>query len=148
MNSTREQVIQTQDELACYKMRTADLEFKVAEREADANEYHQVATNFMQDNEKLRQQLAEAQAQVEKLREALKASDSWYRSYANMHHKDIDKQISDALSIQSPSDALREHDERLVEKLVNELNDKVDGSVSDAMEYLEKVADKIRKGKF
>jgi chromosome segregation ATPase len=132
---------------------------------------NQSAATFMRELNECEKQLAAAQAHIAVLREALRelvacknlksqveairfsgvnsshgvnweSTASALESNYNLRKPDAWVAACEAISIESPTDALREHDARLVERIAEAFTS------SPAADYLLDVADKIRHGEY
>jgi len=122
----------------------SDYAAKVGELEAENISLKETEVHYAdccESERGLRQQLAQAQAENDKLREALQK----ITKTPHMHQDHYTESVLDlahaALATKSDNSTLREHDAKLVERIAL-------GFVKEAYCHLMDIADKIRKGEW
>lgn len=124
------------DELIAFAtLARADLEAAIAEKDVEIAQARNTAGYWKAEHIAGNQLIAEQQAHIEVLREALEFLN------ARIVTMDLGGVVEKALAIQSSTDALREHDAKLVERIA------ADCELSTKL-YLRAIANKIRKGEF
>lgn len=122
----------TMNTLGCHSI----VEATIAEKDAEIAQARNTAGYWKAEHIAGNQLIAEQQAHIEVLREALEFLN------ARIVTMDLGGVVEKALAIQSSTDALREHDAKLVERIADR------NLTAGTRIFLAEIAEKIRKGEF